>query len=311
MTAVPTTAAAAATSTCPRCNAGNAAMSKFCTSCGSSMTGPAPAMHAPTPHSQPGPQPVAPPRPGINFQRFGMAGGGAAPTSINVSINAADAYEAVMTKVRQDDVEVEREQPASNARFVVNYKDFANTSWMKVKYNGELTVVETAPDQSSVKLSLALNWGSMVPLIISGVAIGILAGMFNYMIMPFMFFIIVGMVAFQIWICTSKIPNKLKDKWQKDLPRVTVTGPAGPSMHSPNVHVPAPAPVTPKPTQPKDTTVAPKVETPEPVDSPTPSTEPAKPSLVDRLKQLNELRQAEAITQEDYDEKKAEILRQL
>lgn len=274
---------------CPRCNAENPSDARFCGSCGAIIHG-SPPSSAPAPTSGVGTAAYAPSRPAIDFQQFSAIGGRGTP--LMTSMGAAEAYDLVMGRVRRDDVEIEWEQPPSSARFIAYYKDFWNTGGTRLKYSGELTVQEVSPGVSSLRLGLTLNWGSAVPLFAGAVILGIMFALANFMLAPYMLLFIMVLLVIQIWQYNSKFPTKLMDRWKQGLPRIS--GVVGGTMPGQGT---SPAAASPRPTtSPQPAAVAP-LET--------------KPSLAERLKQLHELKEAGAITQDDYDAKKAEILKQL
>jgi len=164
----------------------------------------------PRPPAVPAPPPIQsppPPAAGINLPQFGSVGGGGTP--FQVTMGANEAYEQVMGRIRSSEVELEWEQPPSSARFFAYYKDFWNTAGMKIKYAGELTVQNVSPGVSSIKLGLSLNWGSTVPLLVGCVFLGIMVAFTNFMLAPYVFFIIIGLMVYQVWLFNSKFPTKL------------------------------------------------------------------------------------------------------
>lgn len=281
-----------ATRACPKCNATNLSDAKYCGRCGAALDGSPP---APDPPPNPGPQqPYVPPRPVVDLQQFGAVGGGGTP--FQVSLGLAEAYERLMSRIRGGDVEIEWEQPPSGARFVAYYKDFINTAGTRVKYAGNLTLQEVSPGVSTVRLGLSLNWGSTVPLLVGVAMLGIMLALTNLMFAPYMFLFVIVVGAGVVWQCSSQFPAKLMNRWKQGLPMMTGQAPGAMAGARPPPSQ-APAPVSRPP--------------PPPSAAPPAAPGESRPSPVERLKQLNELKEAGAITQEDYDAKKQEILQEL
>jgi hypothetical protein len=193
------------------------------------------------------------------------------------------------------------QQPPNAARFETICKSTWTTLGFAIKYDGDLQVQPASPGQVTARYSLKLQWGSAMGLIISQGVMVLVAAMFNWAIATYALFFIVGSMAYTAWSLSSNVPEKTLTEFMKHL-----QGGAG---------APA-AGFTQQPFQP----APPPQYTPPPAPTPSPALTPAPASaaaggdaatIMEQIKQLGGLRDAGVLTPEEFETKKAELLKRI
>jgi hypothetical protein len=275
MSATDTVPPEAPTMACPRCGAANAGGAMFCASCGGSMT------------TAPPPPPVPPPQPPL---RPSGSGG----HRVTLAITPEAAFDAAMAALAAAGSEVTWQSRPNAAKFGFSYKSFWFTGGVKVSYLGDLSVSPVGPGQTQVGLTLAVNWGGAVPLFVFYAVFALVmwamnpaAGMF------FGLCAVIGAIS-TAWRLSSKTPEDEARKILQHLGPNVVAGAYAP-----------PAGVQPAPPPPKPAPPPPQAAAPPPVN---PAVET---SVFDQIKRLAELRDMGAVTPEEFDTKKSELLKRL
>ncbi|WP_395648071.1 SHOCT domain-containing protein [Terricaulis sp.] len=223
-------------------------------------------------------------------------GGGGASKQATFSGSAQDAYNQAVRAIQQSGGEVQWQQAPNAARFLLSYKNFWTTGGVVLKYDGDLAILPAGPGQTTARFGLKVQWNSALPLILlQGLAVIVLA-MVNPYVMYFALIIIALTLAYTAWNVSSGVPEKTLELIVKNLQ----TGGAAP-VQAPQQPYSPPAP-------------QPPVYTP-PAAPPTPAPQPAPAdntaAIVEQIKQLAGLRDAGAITADEFEAKKAELLKRI
>jgi len=147
-------------------------------------------------------------------------------------------------------------------------------SWysMRLKYAGELSVQEVSPDVSLVRLELLLNWGSAIPQFVVSTLAAVVLAVITVVLYQLVGLIVIALIVYQSWLYAGQYPDEMIAAWKQGLPRAV--GKVAPTVAA-------------GPGRTREV------------------------SSAERISQLDELRSAGVITQEEYDAKKAEILKEL
>lgn len=258
----------------------------------------------------PPPQPQPPPFPQMPQMARGFAGagggvskqatfGGSAQDAFNQALGAINA--AATSSNGAISSQITWQQPPQAAKFETVCKSFWATLGFPLKYDGDLQIQAAGPGQVTARYSLKLQWGSAMGLIISQGLMVVLAAMVNPYIFAFALFFIVGVMAYTAWNVSSGLPERTLTQFLKHLQGGSVVSPA-PSGFQPQPFQPAPQPFTP---------------TPQPTPAPAPQPAPVQAAIGDaaaimeQIKQLGALRDAGVLTPEEFDAKKAELLKRI
>lgn len=275
---------------CAGCGTALAADAKFCAVCGR----PAVALAAAGATTAP---PVPPPMPQMpQALRPAASSGG---TSKQATLNGAphEVFARAMQALGAQGAEMTWQQAPQGAKFVLPRKSTWSTAGTTLKYDGDLQITSASPSQSTARIALKIQWGSALPLLALQVASVVVAAMFNYYFATFALILIIGFLAITAWNVSSAIPEKAIN----DLIRVLnggapVAAPAPAPAYSapvaaavPPAHAPAPAAPAPTPAR-----VAP--------------TQAEAAAVIEQIKQIASLRDAGAITPEEFEAKKKELL---
>lgn len=267
-------------STCTGCGAALPPDAKFCGVCGKAQAAMAGAAPAP---SAPPPMPMMPQM----TRGFSGAGGGGQSRQATLAGSAQDVFANASRIIASKGGEFSWQQPPQGAKFLLTYKNLWNTANVSLKYDGDLQIAPAGPDQSSARIALKLQWGSAVPLLLLQGGSVIVAAMFSYYVAAFAFLLIIGLLAFTAWNASSNLPGKLID----DIVRSLQTG-AQPAHAPPVAPMRAPSPQH-----------APPAQAAAPPAAPSPSA-----AIAEQIKQLAALRDAGAITGDEFEAKKKELL---
>jgi hypothetical protein len=277
---------------CAGCGTALAADAKFCAVCGRPSVAMAAGAGAATAPPMPPPMPQMP-----NVLRApGVSGG----TSKQATLNGAphDVFARALQVLGAENAELTWQQPPQGAKFVLTRKSMWSTAGTSIKYDGDLQVTPAGPAQSTARIALKLQWGSAMPLLaLQGGAV-VVAAMFNYYIAAFALIFIIGFLAITAWSVSSGIPEKALT----DMMRV-LQGGAPVAAPAPAYAAPAPAP-------------SPAAYSPPAQPAPQPAAAPAQAAptqaeaaaIIEQIKQVASLRDAGAITPEEFEAKKKELL---
>jgi hypothetical protein len=274
---------------CAGCGTALAADAKFCAVCGRPSVAMAAGAGAATAPPMPPPMPQMP-----NVLRAPGASGG---TSKQATLNGAphDVFARALQVLGAEHAELTWQQPPQGAKFVLTRKSMWSTAGTSIKYDGDLQVTPAGPAQSTARIALKLQWGSAMPLLaLQGGAV-VVAAMFNYYIAAFALIFIIGSLAITAWSVSSGIPEKaLNDMMRVLQGGVPVAAPA-PAYAAP---APAPSPAAYSPPAPQPA-AAPAQAAP---------TQAEAAAVIEQIKQVASLRDAGAITPEEFEAKKKELL---
>ncbi len=205
--------------------------------------------------------------------------------TVNVALGADDAYNRMASAIASNKGRITGSQQGSGGTFSVDHSGVWTTLMTKVKFDGEFSVRGAGNGGSAISFSLKLDFNSLVSLIGITMACavmlivwwGIGAGIFVLAVS-------VANLAYVLWQLNGQASAKILDSIANQL---QYSGP----------------------------TQAPKAAyTPQPAASATPAPAPVAPAhddVIARLKSLATLRDIGAVTAEEFETKKAELLARL
>jgi hypothetical protein len=286
---------------CPSCNAQNAVAAKFCGACGAAMSaaGPTPPPLPPTP-------PPMPPQ-----SRFGMGGmGGMAGAGFDAQsvapMGQREAFDHIVRTLPNCNAQVLGQQPPS----VVMVEAVDKKLGMNARYRGTITLAPQGPQQTVVQVKLGVDWGSTIPTFGLLVGLAVVTAMISasniYTMQMAGFNMLLGFlaVAFTAWSFSSQYPRQVANGLLAKLSGGVAPAPSGgfkmPNMNGggfkmPNIGGGAPFAQQQPPRQAQ--AAAPQAA--------------AEPSPIEQLERLAKLRDAGVVTAEEFEAKKAEILKRL
>lgn len=274
----------AAGATCAKCGTANPAGSKFCSSCGAPM-----GAGAPPPPPPPRPRPM--PSPG----QFAMG----KVHARQVSGAPGEVYDRVLAAVQSMGGEVRANHPGQMLSCVLKWKNLWITGGMGIAYDTDITVEPAGADMTTVRVSPKVDWSSTVMLFVVGLVLFVLVIMLNPLLMMVFMLLAIAGSALTAWGLSSMGPKELAEKLFAQLP---VTAGVG---FAPAARPSAPTPTSPTPTSPTPTPSKP----PSAPEKPAPAAAAdEEEDVMDRIAKLASLRDAGAITEAEFDAKKAELL---
>jgi multidrug transporter EmrE-like cation transporter len=220
----------------------------------------------------------------------GFSSGGASKQA-TFGGTAQDAYGQATRAITATGGEIMWQQPPGAAKFLLGYKNIWTTGGIVLKYDGDLQVLPAGPGQVTARFALKLQWGSAVPLMLVQVFAVIIAAMFNFYIAAFALILIIASVAYTAWNAASGVPDKVLEQIIKHLQG----GAPAPSYTPPAQHY-TPAPAAPQPA---------------PAPAPAPAGGGDASAIMEQIKQLGSLRDAGVLTPEEFETKKAELLKRI
>lgn len=266
--------------TCPKCQSANPVGAKFCSSCRN------PLKAGPTPNPSP---PPPPPRPGPG----GMLGGiGGKTTSKQFSGDPDTIYAHLANEIHNTDgAEVQQQVPPQQISVKMPFKSLGTTIGQVIKVDTIVQVSPVSPGQCQVNITAKTDASSTSSVWAYTLGIWFLI-VFLWGFAPFMIIVALAACGFGWWSMQSspgdKISKGLFDMLAKNA-GVAAPGPAaGP--------VP-PLAAAPPPAEPQ--TAAPKPP------------QANEDEIFDRIRKLAELKEAGAISEADFETKKAELLERL
>jgi len=228
----------------------------------------------------------------------GFSGGGGANQQATFNGEPADAYGQAINALNAMGAQILWQQPPTSAKFLLPKKDNWTTGGLVMKYDGDLQIQKSSPTQTTARVSLKLQWGSFLPLGLTLLAFVFVMGMFNIYFAVYGLFIMAILVAYSAWQVSSQLP----DKMLADFFRTLGGAPASPQQNTFRPQ-PAPAPAyTPQP--------APPAPVPTPAPAPTTGGGDAA-AIMEQIKQLGSLRDAGVLTADEFEAKKAELLKRI
>jgi len=298
---------------CPSCSAANAQTAKFCGSCGAVMNG-AGGGAQPVPPVMPPPMPPPmPPQPpfggGSRFSVGGMGamGGGFDAQSI-APMDQRATFDHVARVLPNASTQVLGQQPPSMFMIEVNQKFLG----MATRYRGTVTLAGQGPQQTIVQAKLGVDWGSTIPTFIAVAVIALMGAWLsssNFMTMHLAGFnILFGIVsaAGMAWSLSSDQPKKIANQL---LARLAGGGeaPKAGGFQMPKMDMKMPGMGGANPFQ-QQQPQQPQQYAPPPAAPVAPA---AEPSPIEQLERLAKLRDGGIVTAEEFETKKAEILKRL
>jgi hypothetical protein len=228
-----------------------------------------------------------------NIARPAPSAGSGPSRQATIGGSQHEAFSRALQVLGANNAEITWQQSPQAAKFLLTRKSVWSTAGVPIKFDGDLQVTPVGPGQSSARLALKLRWGSAMPLMaLQGGSILIVA-MMNYYVAMYAIFLIPLALGITAWNVASSIPEKALT----DLVNAMQGGVA------PAYTPPAPAAAAPQPVAP--TPAAPVAAAP-PAPAPQASTDTA--GIVEQIKQLASLRDAGAITPEEFEAKKRDLL---
>lgn len=277
---------------CPTCNGANPLGAKFCSACRAPLVAAAPASHInPAP-----PPPPAPPRPGIGGM-MGQMGGKSVMRQ--VSGEAAAVYAEISRYVRNlPSTEMQHELPPQQLSAKVAYKDLLATGGIVIAVDTSITVAPTSPGQCQVSVTTKTDMSSTNKIWLYNMFFAA-CGLFLLWWPLLLALLVLGAVS-SFWLLSTSPGQNISNQLFAHL-----TTNATKLNNSPEV---TPGPVAPTPLA--STPAAPQPATPTPAPAPAPEADanPAEDEIFVRLKKLAELRDAGAISAEDFETKKSDLL---
>jgi hypothetical protein len=220
---------------------------------------------------------------------------GSAQDAFNQAVNAINA--AGVSSKGSITSQVTWQQPPGAAKFETICKSTWTTLGFAIKYDGDLQIQPASPGQVTARYSLKLQWGSAMGLIISQGVMVLIAAMFNWAIAAYALFFIIGSMAYTAWNLSSNVPEKTLTEFMKHLQG---GGASAAPAFTPQPFQPAPQPFTPPP----------PAATPAPQPVPVSAGGDAS-AIMEQIKQLGGLRDAGVLTPEEFEAKKAELLKRI
>jgi len=224
----------------------------------------------------------------------GFSAGGGVNQQATFNGEPNDAFAQALRAIAQSGGEVTWQQVPSAAKFLIGKKDFWTTGGFTMKYDGDVQVARSGPGQTTARFSLKLNWGSYVPLGATTIVAVLVLSMTNYYFAAMGFLFMIAILVYSAWAVSSQLP----DKMLKDIIRNLQGGGASVPTQSRPQPAPSYAPTPP----------------PQPAPQPQPTAAPAgdaTASIVEQIKQLAGLRDAGAITADEFEAKKSELLKRI
>ncbi|MCR9279368.1 MAG: SHOCT domain-containing protein [Pseudomonadaceae bacterium] len=266
--------------TCPKCQSSNPVGAKFCSSCRN------PLKAAPGPGPTPPPPP--PPRPGPG----GMLGGLNGKTANKQFSGDPDTiYAHLANEIHSTEgAEVQQQVPPQQISAKMPFKSLGTTIGQVIKVDTIIAVTPVSPGQCQVSITSKTDASTTGSVWAYSLAIWFLI-VFLWGFAPFMIIVALAACGFGWWTLQSspgeKISKGLFDMLAKN---------AGVAAPTPNA-TPSPSPQQAPPAQPQA--------------APPPSPAASEDEIFDRIRKLAELKEAGAITEADFEAKKADLLERL
>ncbi|MEZ5595177.1 MAG: SHOCT domain-containing protein [Pseudomonadales bacterium] len=266
---------------CSSCGRANPVQAKFCAGCRASLVA------APNP---PPPNPLPPPMPPRGPYANGF--GGKSESRQFDGVDAQALYAAVARHVEaQKGGEIRNQMPPHQMNAILIYKEFLSTMSAPVRVESDIAVSPVSAAQTMVSISSRVDWSSTASIWIISAVVLVLVIMLNPYMMMLWFLLFIGGAALNVWMIASRAPKLVAENLFTALRSVPAGGSAG--TYSPAMPTPAP-----------QAQAAPPAATPA-----TPSAVAvSQDETIARIRKLAELKDIGAITVEEFEAKKAELL---
>ena len=237
---------------------------------------------------------MPPPMPHVsNIARPAPSAGSGPSRQATIAGAQHDAFSRAVQVLGANTAEITWRQPPQAAKFVLTRKSIWSTAGVPIKFDGDLQVTPVGPGQSTARLALKLRWGSAMPLMALQAGSILIVAMMNYYVAMYALILIPAALGITAWNVASAIPEKALT----DLINA-MQGGVAPAYTPPQAAV-APQPTTPAPAP------APVAAPP---SAPAPQANADTAGIVEQIKQLASLRDAGAITPEEFEAKKRDLL---
>ncbi|MFK7912277.1 MAG: SHOCT domain-containing protein [Pseudomonadales bacterium] len=287
----------AAATHCPNCNGANPVGAKFCSACRATLGTAAP---GPSPMAPPPPPP--PPRPGIG----GMMGqmGGKAVTR-QITGDAGAVYAELASYVRGlPSTEIQQEAPPQQLTAHVAYKDFVATGGIVIAIDTSITVAPTSPGQCQVSVTTKTDMSSTNKIWIYNLFFAVCGLFLLPFVLPVSLIVIAIALVISFWMISTmpgqNVSNQMFEHLRKVAPKLTANSSAGATAAAAAATVSASSPPSSPPNSPSSNSTA--------ESKPAATAGTDEDEVFARLKKLAELRDAGAISDEDFEAKKADLL---
>jgi hypothetical protein len=310
LTAPPSPPAAAL---CPRCHATVPADARFCAGCGATIAadtgtnaGPNPGPNAgpnvgpppPPPNNYPPPPPpppngYGPPQPPPGFTRGVSLGAGGGSAQATVNADPSTAFAQVIAALGGEKAQVMWQSPPQSAKFSWGLRDMWNTGGLKINYVGDVTVMPAGARQSTVRVDCKPeSLSSLLGICIGGTLLGAMMFMRGGLGMIILIGGGVG-TAWMVYNLSNGVPKVLAEKILSGLQMATYGNASGAGQPP---HAPPPPP-------------PPGQYAPPPPPPPNGSSAGTSSDIVERMKKLTQLRDMGALTADEFDAMKADLLK--
>lgn len=243
----------------------------------------------------------------MQMPRASFAAGGGTSKQSNFSGSVQDAFNQSLNALTQTNStskgtimsQVTWQQPPQAARFEMVCKSLWATLGFPIKYDGEIQIQASGQNQVAARFNLKANWGSAMGLIITQAAVAVFAIMLNPYYGSFALFLVLGSIGFTAWNVSTGMPDKALEQIFTNLQGggAAAAVPQTPAQPAATYsYVPQPQPPS----------------TPTPQTPPTPASSGGEASaIMEQIKQLGSLRDAGVLTTEEFETKKAELLKRI
>ena len=215
-----------------------------------------------------------------------------------------DAFAEATRAVTASGGVVTWQSPPLSAKFTLGKKNLWTTGGLTMKYDGALDVQSTGPNEVTARVSLKMNWGSFVPLAATQVVCVIILLTTAPYYASFGLLLLIAGLAYSAWQVSSALPEQAL----KDVIKAIQSGATGGGATGGGARFTSPPPQSPP--NPPPPSSAPSSASPTPsADAPHQSA--GALAIMEQIKQLASLRDAGALTPEEFDAKKAELLKRI
>ncbi|MEM1436982.1 MAG: SHOCT domain-containing protein [Pseudomonadota bacterium] len=278
---------------CSKCGATNPAAAKFCSACRNPLQATA------TPTPAPPVNPVPPPRPSPGIG--GMMSGGGKTVTKQVNGDAHAVYAQTVKHLRGlADTEIQHELAPQQLAAKVGFKSFGLTLGMGIEVDTSVQIAPTTPGQSQVAITTKTDSSSTSKLLITSIVIWLMIW-FSWGLAPMI--LLLGAIAMGLswWQLQTSPGESIAKALVAELTNIRSTAP-----EPQETAAPTPAPATPDPApQPVAAELPPKP------GSAAPAAAAAEDEVFERIGKLAKLKDAGAITDAEFEAKKAELLERI
>lgn len=249
-----------------------------------------------------------------NMARGFSGAGGGNSKQVNVAGSPAAVFDTAMRVIEGMGAEMHYRQPPQGAKFLLAYKSTWSTMGVPIKYDGDVQVAPNGADQSVVRLSLKVRWGSAMPLFLTQAALTFFGSMFNLYFAVYFFFILALFLGITAWTVSGSLPEKLLKDIGDKIGQGAGFAPAPQAQAyaapQPQAYQPTPAPAYQPAPQPAPAPM-PAAQAPTPVTPAVPvglSGGDDTARIMEQIKQLGALKDAGILSAAEFEAKKAELL---